>query len=670
MRRWVAGVLLVGLLAASLAPSPARGEVQNLILQVNDQIVNATARVEVTLLFTGPSPTDPIRFQWFAPNGSLVLEELNLPDPGGWNASALFVTQTGEWRVNATYTGNTSLYRNESLHILPDVWGPGDVVLDHTTLVTEDAVLTILPGTTVHMDAGKSLGVDGRLTAAGAVASPILFTSNASVPAPGDWGVLLFRGISDDASRLENVTLEYADEGLALTNASPILRGLTVRDSLRYGLRAVLSNATVEGGTFLTTVGGISPWGVFSLSSNLTLRGVTVSGASWGIQSEFSANRYEDVVVDNATQNGMVFVASDPTAHGVRLHDNRVGVRAEDASWGNFSEVHVQGGEDSWIVEGGSRIAVENSTFAGASLRTFTLREDSHVTLVNSSVPPGEVSLQPGDASTLVVRNLLRVQALSVDNGTAVGGAAVEVWEGGNRTLQTVTGSDGNTSWFLVTYRRHQQAGVLLPVVTVRVTGWSMAFEDNNGTVDVSLSRTLVKRGSLLDADGDGEPDFSDTDDDGDGLSDALEAVHGTDPLDPDSDGDGLPDGWEVDGGLDPLDPTDAGSDGDGDGLTATEEYEAGTNPSLRDSDGDGVDDGQELDCGLNPTDGGDALLDYDGDGRNNGDECRAGTDPFVADAQPTDVAAVAILVIGVVVALLVIGAAVLRQGREPDEEE
>ena len=53
----------------------------------------------------------------------------------------------------------------------------------------------------------------------------------------------------------------------------------------------------------------------------------------------------------------------------------------------------------------------------------------------------------------------------------------------------------------------------------------------------------------------------TDTDDDGDGISDDQEIIDGTDPLNPDSDGDGLNDGDEANEGTDPLNPD---TDGDG----------------------------------------------------------------------------------------------------------
>ena len=114
------------------------------------------------------------------------------------------------------------------------------------------------------------------------------------------------------------------------------------------------------------------------------------------------------------------------------------------------------------------------------------------------------------------------------------------------------------------------------------------------------------------------------TDDtDGDGLSDADEAVADTDPLVSDTDADGLSDGTEVlSVGTDPLD-TDTDNDGlddffevnvDGDPSDYTPGVD--TDPTDADTDGDGLDDGLEvLTLGTDPLDtdsDGDLLSDYD----------------------------------------------------------
>lgn len=86
-----------------------------------------------------------------------------------------------------------------------------------------------------------------------------------------------------------------------------------------------------------------------------------------------------------------------------------------------------------------------------------------------------------------------------------------------------------------------------------------------------------------------GADEVASVDSDNDGLTDAEEAILGTDPNDPDSDDDGLTDGAEVEmdngSGLpDPLNP-----DSDGDSLLDGYEVDQGTDPANHDSDGDGL---------------------------------------------------------------------------------
>ncbi len=165
------------------------------------------------------------------------------------------------------------------------------------------------------------------------------------------------------------------------------------------------------------------------------------------------------------------------------------------------------------------------------------------------------------------------------------------------------------------------------------------------------------------DADGDGRINARDTDSDGDGLPDAVEAGD-ADPLTPpvDSDCDGIPDFRDEDSDNDgvfdgqdpcPLDPLDlCPRDSDGDGLDDRDEdlnndgivdpFE--TDPWDADSDDDGLSDGDEvLGTGplapFGPT--GPRSADSDGDGLSDGLELgltSAGPDSvgFVGDADPT----------------------------------
>ncbi len=133
------------------------------------------------------------------------------------------------------------------------------------------------------------------------------------------------------------------------------------------------------------------------------------------------------------------------------------------------------------------------------------------------------------------------------------------------------------------------------------------------------------------DADPSTRTDPTRADTDGDGLADGAEDANRdgaldngeTDPNRADSDMGGTPDGLERMDGTDPLDfRDDLDADPDADGLTSREELALGTAPNGRDTDGDGLSDGLEV--GLAPDADPDTRtdptrLDTDGDGLSDG---------------------------------------------------
>ena len=94
-------------------------------------------------------------------------------------------------------------------------------------------------------------------------------------------------------------------------------------------------------------------------------------------------------------------------------------------------------------------------------------------------------------------------------------------------------------------------------------------------TVIVVSERPALAKPGETDTDGDGVPDFLDSDDDNDGLTDIFEGLETrTNSTVVDSDGDQLTDAEEVIGGTDPND-----DDMDDDGWTDGAEVERGSDP-------------------------------------------------------------------------------------------
>lgn len=181
-------------------------------------------------------------------------------------------------------------------------WPEVGVVYRMTGLVTVQAaagapapVLTILAGArlrfnaSVGFDIGNGSANPGGLVAVGTAAAPIVFTTSAAVPAPGQWRGLRFLG-AVAGTRLERAIVEYAGSlaPIAAVDAgasSLAVVDSTVRQNGSVGLQATQSEVTVTGST-ISANGGIGVRLVSGLggSGNIFQNNILDGNGSYPIQ--------------------------------------------------------------------------------------------------------------------------------------------------------------------------------------------------------------------------------------------------------------------------------------------------------------------------------------------------------------------------------------------------
>ncbi len=680
--RIVLALLLILPLLFIAAPVEAQ-EVNAVGLLVNNFLNNSTAKAFAWLNFSSgpiPPPTQVknVTFNWTNPQGVLAHTESVDPDRNAVAWSYFLVDELGEWSVNVSYEGNTSVWNNKSFDVVVDHWGPGTYIVTRTTLVSVNATLTIEPGTTVAFDKGKNLGVEGRLIAQGNETHPINFTSNLTTKSPGDWGHITLYNSSGDLSVIDHVRIEYSSKGLELRGASPAVTNSTFVNNLDRAIYTELSFSLIKGNNIARGEEGISPDGIFSAGSNLTLEENTISDMSTGVYLLNSNVSMKGNLVANCASRGMFVWNTILNSTNDTFLDNRNGVGIDSGSNTSFENLEIIGWMEGFSAFDGSKAVLWNSTVELVQITTFELDGGSSVVLVNCSFSridsnPGVV-IPPTDDSVLLIKNFLTIEVLSYDNGTHLADTGIEVYDGASLVHQVETDMDGFTQLLVVADRTYVPT-LVENITLIHVAYADLSFENNNRSVQMSSSHTETFRGSIYDMDRDGEPDFSDDDVDGDELTNEFENGIGTNPRNPDTDGDGIPDGYEFHSEiLNPLNGLDAAQDYDQDGLTNLEEYQNGTYPAWADSDGDGVDDLVEMGCGLNPLNATDAAGDWDNDGFSNGEECKAGTDLNNPEDKPPpalDWLLVALIVAIVIILVLIVALVVRgRRGESPAEEE
>ncbi len=147
----------------------------------------------------------------------------------------IFQTDNNEIIRTESMTSNEDMF---SMIVVDTTWSKVDspyVVSDNVT-VGIGVCLTIEAGVEIRFEQGRELAVDGELAIQGTEAEPILFTSNESVPAPGDWESIRFRDNAVDFVNFSNAIIEYAVTGLVADRAAPLVGNCVVRHCASEGL--------------------------------------------------------------------------------------------------------------------------------------------------------------------------------------------------------------------------------------------------------------------------------------------------------------------------------------------------------------------------------------------------------------------------------------------------
>ncbi|MHC4501366.1 MAG: right-handed parallel beta-helix repeat-containing protein, partial [Planctomycetota bacterium] len=221
-------------------------------------------------------------------------------------------------------------------------------------LVNSGVTLTIEPGVTVKFDSGNVLQVNGTLIASGTNTSKITFTSNQSMPAPGDWVSITFADPAVDAAYdaqgdytggciIEYAIVEYGGGGTVDSTAtvssgaiqaifsSPLIRNSVIKNSATAGIHVDNGGPKIESNTISNNSTGVSTTdGLYSVYDSLLISNSTIqSNSEYGI-----CFGHRGTITGNLiTNNGSGGIRSWGCISPVTISDNTV---VKNSGWGIY----------------------------------------------------------------------------------------------------------------------------------------------------------------------------------------------------------------------------------------------------------------------------------------------------------------------------------------------
>ncbi|MCK4456288.1 MAG: right-handed parallel beta-helix repeat-containing protein [Thermoplasmata archaeon] len=372
----------------------------------------------------------------------------------------------------------------------------------------EDGVaLVIEAGTVIKLNPFTRLMVNGTLLAIGSDVNRIIFTSNRSLPAPGDWSSIRFNENSSNSSVIRYARIEYAIYGVWCIRSSPTIENSIIDNAKTKGIYLQESNATIVNNRIVN----VSNKGIDILHSSPSVVGNTIGNTTYyGIKCYGSSAIITNNTISDAV-NGLYLKESTATILGNRVLSTGYGIylehapgtvildnRVEESGYGiylAFSNSTVVSNTTMVEIDFGlyimsSSLFIENSTILISQHKDFHIAGESHLVTLNTSFDGSKVLMSSG--STLTVKNFLAVKVEN-KNGFALPNASVGVEDNFTTLHELSTDVHGLSEWIIVTDRIYEGVDIAAEnVTTVGVSYDTLPFPDNPRDVDMSTSHTEV----------------------------------------------------------------------------------------------------------------------------------------------------------------------------------
>ncbi len=124
----------------------------------------------------------------------------------------------------------------------------GTINITKDVYVQHGTTLEIKPGSEIYFNKSTSMYINGTLKAVGTADDEILFTSNATGPAAGDWNGLVFNSSTDEEnSIIDHANISYAKTGITFDQTSPPVTNcnITLNNNGVKGSEMNVSNNTI-----------------------------------------------------------------------------------------------------------------------------------------------------------------------------------------------------------------------------------------------------------------------------------------------------------------------------------------------------------------------------------------------------------------------------------------